>query len=138
MDSNIVKGEIQTSLDFDTGRWNADPCKVGLFTNNLDDTLLDHVIGDITPCAGAGYSGLQNLDSWPAALWTSPEWISTHPDITWTFDGSATRTIRGCYVVDSVGVLAAWRKFAGAGITVGFFAGQTFVLSPKRKRESYV
>jgi hypothetical protein len=136
VDSNIVKDELQKSLAADLALYTAGPYQCGLFTNDLDDTDRDHSIGDITPCAGAGYDGLRDLDDWGALAWVSPAWESDHAPVVWTFDGSATRTIRGVYVVDDLGALAAWRKFAGAGITVGFFAGQTFTAFITRTRAS--
>lgn len=136
MDSNIVKDELFKSLTNYIADITDGPYQIGLFTNNLDDTVRDHVIGDITPCAGAGYSGLQDLDDWGALAWDGTDWKSDHADVVWVFDGSSTRTIRGAYVVDETGALAGWRKYAGAGITVGYFAGQTFTAKPTLKRGS--
>lgn len=136
MDSNIVKDELEKTLAADIALMTAGPYQIGLFTNDLDDTDREHTIADITPVAGAGYSGLQDLDDWGALVWDGTSWSSQHADVVWTFDGSATRTIRGAYVVDELGALAAWRKFAGAGITVGFFAGQTFTAFLTRTRAS--
>lgn len=136
MDSNIVQDELEKTLTDEVARWAAAPYQAGLFTNDLDDTDREHTIADITPCAGAGYTGLQDVSGPSAPAWDGTWWSSTFDDILWTFDGSATRTIRGVYVVDETGELVAWRKFAGAGITVGFFAGQTFISTITRKRSS--
>lgn len=136
MDSNIVKDEIQKTLQDEIDRITAGPYQAGLFVNDLDEDEDDHVIGDITPASTGGYEGLKDLDDWGALAWSSPYWSSVHADVVWTFDGSATVTIRGVYVIDEDGNLAWWRKFAGAGITVGFFAGQTLTAFITRKRKS--
>lgn len=136
MDTNIVKDELLKSLTAEIAHITAGPYQIGLFTNNLDETIRDHDIGDITPCAGAGYSGLQNLDSWGAITWVSPVAKCEHDPVIWTFDGTSTRTIRGFYVVDALGALAWWLKIAGSGTVVGTFAGQTFTAFPIRTRGS--
>ena len=135
--SNLVKEELRLRLIAEVTLWNSAPFQYGLFTNDLDDTVRDHVIGDITPCSGAGYSGLQNFGVAGSPTWDGTWWSAVFPTFTWTFDGSATRTIRGTYVVDDSGVLRAWKKYAGAGITVGFFAGQTFSSTVTRSKSSY-
>lgn len=136
MDSNIVKGDLQTRLQAEVDLWHSDPHKYGLFVNDLDATVRDHVIGDITPCSTGGYTGLQSFGVPGSLAWDGTWWSCAFPTFTWTFDGSATVTIRGTYVVTNGGVLVGWKKYAGAGITVGFFAGQTFQSTVTRKRRS--
>lgn len=136
MDTNIVSAELVKSLTAEIAHIVAGPYQIGLYTNDLDNTVRTHVIGDITPCAGAGYSGLQDLDDWGSITFVSPIATCSHSGVVWTFDGSATRTIRGFYVVDALGALAWWLKIAGSGTVVGTFAGQTFTAFPIRTRGS--
>lgn len=136
MDSNVVKDALLESLDNELADIAAVPWQAGLFVNDLDDDERDHTISDITPASTGGYEGLKDLDDWGAAVWDDPYAVAEHADVVWTFDGSATVTVRGVYVVDGSGDLRWWRKFPGVGITVGFFAGQTFTAFPVRRRSS--
>lgn len=129
-----VKAELRKSLDAYLTAAVGSSYKMGLFKNNLtvsDDT----VIGDIVPADFGGYSGLQNLTSFSASVWTAPRAVATSADITWTADGTSSNTIYGYYVVDGTGALAWIDKNASGPLTIGS-PGQRYVVSPAYSRRS--